>query len=99
MTESIKEIVARIDKDPGYMISEDELLALIASWRERGEALKPFAKIALIYDTEHYVNEWANKTVPWHDDDRASPRIFVGDLRRARAALNGSSRCNKEAKP
>ena len=47
MTEPIEGIVARLERMEtyiGYRGQRDDIRALIASWRERGEALKPFAQ-------------------------------------------------------
>jgi hypothetical protein len=85
MTEpSVKEIVARLEEricfvgDTGTLghIDPTELAALIASWREQGEALKPFAKYAERYSD--YISD---------DTMFCCTKFNIGDFRRARAAL------------
>jgi hypothetical protein len=46
MTEpSIEDIVARLEADL-FTVTQDDIRALIASWRERGEALQDIAKFS-----------------------------------------------------
>jgi hypothetical protein len=90
MTKTIEEIVNELAADiraraptrfsADYSSTDDfKVGALISSWRERGEALKPFAKDADIY---HDADDTMISVI-------AASELMVGDLRRARAALTG----------
>ena len=77
MSESVEEIVARIERKLSknwLLIEADGIPPLVASWRERGEALK-------------ILFEWIDGWDPNFIYDEAWP----ADRDRARAALAGSS--------
>jgi hypothetical protein len=57
---------------------------LVASWRERGEALKPFAEIPVGVGAN---NSAAAACIFWTGDPGRD--ILCGEVRRARAALTG----------
>ena len=74
---------------------EVELIALIASWRERGEALEPFVALANARDA-NYRKRGGNPDTfpdshPSYDIDADKRDLPMGAWLRARAALGSSS--------
>jgi hypothetical protein len=55
---SVEEIVARLEADL-FTVTQDDIRALIASWRERGEALEE-ARLQL----EYLDGRWPTGTTP-----------------------------------